>query len=130
MPAMNSISKTRRYGLWLMALAGLIGAALTAYQYFTPGTGIDRAGGTMLVLVSCVLILLASLLLFAAPSLPGWITGLFTVLLFLGVIGTGVAAYFLETEILLALMAAAFIGWLMAVFSPRREALPELSAQA
>lgn len=114
----------RRYGIWLMALASVLALALSIYNYLDRGTGIDHTGGALLVIISSALILLASILLATVPTVPGWLRSTFTVLLFLGVLGTAAAAYFLETQILIGLMAIALIGWLWQAFTSRSHTRP------
>ena len=98
-------------GAWLIALGGLIGAAVSAYYYFIPGVGLDGEPGVLLVIVSSLLLLLAGLLL--AGRVTGVIASLFVFLALLDIVGTSVCAYFLETPILLGAMALALVGWLM-----------------
>jgi hypothetical protein len=96
-----------------MALGGLVGAAIAAYDYLTPATGLDGAGGVVLVLISCLLMLFAALGLMALTS--GGIAGLLSFLILLDIIGTATCGYFLESPVLLAAMALALVGWLMRV---------------
>ena len=101
------MSKSLR-GADLTLTAGLLGAAAAFYDYVTPATGIDHTGGVILVLVSC------SLLAFAAIGLltirPGALTAILTFLIFLDILGTGTAAWFLESELVMAAMVMAAIG--------------------
>jgi hypothetical protein len=101
----------------LAALAGLLGVIMSVYDYLTPGTGIDGEQGTILVIISSVLILLAALYEALGSSIAKWLRATLTMLLLLGIVGTGLAAYFLEAQILLVLMAVALVGWLLYAFS-------------
>ena len=96
-------------GTWVIALSSILGAALSLYNYLTPGTGIDHTPGAMLVIISSVLILLASFTLLL--DLQRWFRGLLLILLLIGILGTGLAAYFLEASVLVALMVLALFGW-------------------
>jgi len=106
-------------GPWVMALASAAGLAVSVYDDLTPGTGIDHTWGALLVVVSSALIGLASLALALFGSMPRWLRGIVLVLLLLGILGTGCAAYFLEANVLLALMAVALLGWLYHMFGAR-----------
>lgn len=96
-----------------MAAASAVGTALALYGYLAPHTGIDHTEGALLVVVSSALILLASLVLAVFSSAPRWLRGIVLALLLLGILGTGCAAYFLESYALLGLMALALFGWLI-----------------
>jgi hypothetical protein len=100
-------------GAWLIVAGGLIGAIAAAYYYFIPGAGLDGEAGTLLVLISSLLMVVAGLVLLRWVS--GFVASLFVILVLLDILGTGVCAYFLETPIILAAMVLAAIGWLMRV---------------
>jgi hypothetical protein len=97
-------------GAWLIAATALIGLIFYLFAFYIPHGPIAHAWGTLLVIVSSALMLGASLLL-ALAALPRWLIVLFEVLIVLDILGTGFCAYFLETPVLIAVMAAAFIGW-------------------
>jgi hypothetical protein len=104
---------TRRHGLWLLlasSVAGLITAAIAA---FDEGNGIAYSGGAYLVLVSTALLVLAALALALDHGTSKWLAVILTILILLDLGGTGVAAYFLETPVLVAFMVLALIGWLV-----------------
>lgn len=98
----------RARGSGLMLMAGLLGAAAALYDYVTPATGIDYTGGVILVLASCLLMALAALGVSAIR--PGVLTGILVFLIFLDILGTGTAAWFLESELIMAAMAIAAVG--------------------
>lgn len=108
---------TRPRGAGLIALAGFLGAAAALYDYITPATGIDHTGGVILVLGSCLLMALAALGVLAIG--PGVLTGILVLLILLDILGTGTAAWFLESELVMAAMAIAVIGVLRGLASPR-----------
>ena len=112
-------SKRARGGLWML-LASLFAVAVAVYDYNTGSTGIDHSGGVLLVLASCLLMILGALMVLAFGS--GVVAGIFMFLLLLDILGTGFAAYMLESELIMAAMAIAAIGWLIRVTSPVRGA--------
>lgn len=111
----GGVSRGWRYGHLLTALAAILGAVLGCYAYFTPGSGVDNSGGALLVIVSSILILLASALLALVSGVPRWLRGVFLVLLSVGIVCTAVAGYFLELDVLVGMMIVAFIGWIVAM---------------
>lgn len=118
------LSRQGRYGMLVVALMGLLGAGISIYDYITPGSGIDGAEGTLLVIASSALIFLAGLVEALLVSMPRRLRGTLTVLMLLGILGTGVAAYFLESDALLLLMIIAVLGWFVYVFAPRGSGYP------
>jgi hypothetical protein len=103
----------RRTGEALLGGASLIGGLVALFAYLRRGSGVDHTGGALLVVVSSALLVLAAIVL--ALSGPSWLRILFLVLAILGVVGTGVAAWFLHEWLLLALMVVALIGWAILV---------------
>ncbi|MBC7168291.1 hypothetical protein, partial [Phenylobacterium sp.] len=93
------------------------------YSYFTPATGIDGTPGALLVIVSTTLLAGAALLIGFVAALPGWGRITLLTLCLLDVLGTGLAAYFLQAWVLLAAMALALLAWLVLAFGggARRE---------
>ena len=69
--------------------------------------------------------LVASLLMAFGVLKLRWLRTVVDVLLVLGIVGTAFAAYMLEADWLVALMAVALIGWLVHIFagSPRRRSV-------
>jgi hypothetical protein len=98
----------------IIAVCSAVGLAVSIFNYFQPD-GIGGSAGALLVIASSALILAASLVRRLLAS-PGWRITL-GALLFLGILGTGFAAYMLEAWLLLGLMALAMIGWLISVFA-------------
>ena len=111
-------------GVWIMVAASAVATALALYNYLARGTGIDHTPGALLVVVSSVLILLGSLVVALFSSTPRWLRVVLAVLLLLGVLGTGLAAYFLEAEVLLGLMVMSLIGWLIHLVGRSRRVQP------
>ena len=102
-------------GAWLIILAALIAMAICAYDYYTPETGLIGTGGVVLVGVSALLMLLASLVVAGVPSRSGFLQGFLVVSILLDIIGSSVAGYFLESPVIMAAEALALIGWLLNV---------------
>lgn len=98
-------------GAWLIAVGGLIGAAVAAYYYFVPGMNLDGERGVLTVIISSLLMAGAGAIL--AGRQTGALAGVLVFLILLDIIGTAVCAYFLETPIILAAMALAALGWVM-----------------
>jgi hypothetical protein len=102
-------------GAWLIILASLIVMAICVYDYYTPETGLVGTGGTILVAVAGLLMLLASLVLALVPNRSGLLQGFLVVSILLDIIGSSAAGYFLESPVIMAAEALALIGWLMNV---------------
>ena len=103
----------------IVALAAAVGFVTALVDYFTPGSGIDGSGGAMLVAVSTALIFVAAVLIVMhILDRAHWLFVTFQVLLLLGILGTGLAAYLLESALLLSAMVVALIGWVASLASP------------
>ena len=98
-------------GAGLMLLAGALGAAAGMYDFYNVASGIDGTGGVELVIASSILMVFGALMVMLLGR--GLIAGIFLLLLLLDVIGTGVAAYFLESGLIMAAMALAALGWIL-----------------
>jgi hypothetical protein len=116
-------------GKWVMVAGSATGLALSIFNFFSPGSGIHDSGGALLVIVSSALILAAALLMALDRAAPRWVRVMIEVLLFLGITGTGFAAYMLEADLLVALMALALIGWFIHRFAGPRKARPTTGLQ-
>jgi hypothetical protein len=102
-------------GAWLIILASLIVMAICVYDYYTPETGLIGTGGTVLVAVAGLLMLLAALVVALVPNRSGLLQGFLVVSILLDIIGSSVAGYFLGSPVIMAAEALALIGWLMNV---------------
>jgi len=89
--------------------------AICVYDYYTPETGLIGTGGTILVAVAGLLMLLAALVVAQVPNRSGLLQGFLVVSILLDIIGSSVAGYFLESPVIMAAQALALIGWLMNV---------------
>ena len=110
---MTSRHSTR--GAWLIILASLIVMAICVYDYYTPETGLIGTGGTILVAVAGLLMLLAALVVAWVPNRSCLLQSFLVVSILLDIIGSSVAGYFLESPVIMAAEALALIGWLMNV---------------
>ena len=110
---MTSRHSTR--GAWLIILASLIVMAICVYDYYTPETGLIGTGGTILVAVAGLLMLLAALVVAKVPNRSCLLQNFLVVSVLLDIIGSSVAGYFLESPVIMAAEALALIGWLMNV---------------
>jgi hypothetical protein len=120
----NTAPRTTSYGGWLLVAASAIGFLLSIYNCVNEGNGIAYTEGAILVVVSSALVLAASLAMVLDHNKPAWLAGFFYVSIFLGLVGTGVAAYFLLAYALMALMIVGLIGWLIHIcFDPSDEEL-------
>jgi hypothetical protein len=113
---MGRPSAVADFGVWLLALAAAAGLVLSLVNYFMD-EGIGYSAGALLVVVSTFLVLVAALLLALEMVGARWLRIVFDVLLFLGIVGTGLAAWFLDAGPLIAFMIAALIGWLAYVLA-------------
>jgi hypothetical protein len=102
-------------GAWLIILASLIVIAICVYDYYTPETGLIGTGGTILVAVAGLLMLLAALVMAQVPNRSCLLQSFLVVSILLDIIGSSVAGYFLESPVIMAAEALALIGWLMNV---------------
>jgi hypothetical protein len=84
-----------------------------AIAVFSEGNGIAYSGGAYLVLVTTALLVVSSLILAVYRHKRRWLTIVLATLTFLGLVGTGLAAYFLEALLLIAFMALGLTGWLV-----------------
>ena len=107
-------------GAWLMALAALAGLAVSVANFFNRDSGIAGEPGTILVIVSTAILLIAALILARASHLGGFLRGFLVIGCLIDIFGTGFAAYLLNSQALLWLMVVALVGWLLHVFGPAR----------
>lgn len=115
------------YGIWLLALAAIVGLGIAVYSDLDTTNGIHGTYGVWLVIASSALMVLAALALAIRPAMARGLRGLLLVLILLDIAGTGFAAYMLEAWWLVGAMAAAllfFIVHLVADPAPRRFARP------
>jgi hypothetical protein len=105
--------RTTRLGDWILLVSSLGGLLTAVIAAFHQGNGIAYSGGAYLVLLSSALLVSASVLLAVYRPKPKWLTPLLATLIFLDLVGTAVAAYFLEAAALMTFMALGLAGWLI-----------------
>jgi hypothetical protein len=106
-------AEMRSGGGWTLAAAGALGVATAAYGYLVLGSGIDHTPGALLVVFSTVLLTAAAAVLVLAPAAPAPLRIALAAAAALDLAGTGLAAWFLHSWMLLLLMAAGAIAWLV-----------------
>ena len=118
----------------LLAASGATGCAISLTNYVLPGSGIHGTAGALLVVISTLLMLLAAAALVSARAASPGLRGTLLVLITLDIVGTGLAAYMLEANWLVAAMGVALIGLILhlAVRTPqgRRPATPVATGAA
>lgn len=107
-----------------LAAAGLAGIALIAFlealfEYVWDGNGIHGTEGALLVVISTVLMAIAAAVI-AAKLARGWVRTVLEILIFIDIIGTGLAAYFLQAWILALLDAIVLLVFAVHAARPRR----------
>ena len=110
---------TSTAGLWLMILAALAGLGVSIFNYVDPQSGIAGEPGTILVIVSTAILVVAAWLLTGSKLRGRFVRGLLTTGLLLDIAGTAFAGYLLHSQALVILMGVALLGWLAYLFSPR-----------
>ncbi len=111
------------HGAWLLIASAAAGFCLSLFNYFWPKTGIDGTPGALLVVVSSALVLGAALVMALDHSKGPALRVFLDASTLLGVIGTGIAAYFLEAYVLVAFMALGLLGWFVhMIFGPSERA--------
>lgn len=109
----NPIYAAPQAGDFILSGAAATGLGVALFNYLRPHNGIDGTLGALLVVASTVIVLVASLVLALFARRPSWRRVLLTGLVLFGLIGTVAAAYFLESTVLIAMMAFAFVGWVI-----------------
>lgn len=109
----------------VMLAASLAGLAVAFYAYITPLTGVTGTLGAMAVIVTCLVLAGLSLIL---PAMHGKVGRILLRLIILAVIvGTAFAASLLHLWWLVAAMAIALVGLIIAIFRSAPAAQPTRS---
>ena len=121
-------SRSISYGGWLLAAASIVALGCALYYYLVPSTGVAYSYGAAIVLVSSAILTAAALVMVLDHDKPLWLLGFLYVGMFVDILGTGFAAYFLEAYWLLGAMVVALVGWFIrAISDPSDE---EITADA
>lgn len=134
-----------RVGAGLIAIGSAAGLAISLYNYFMPvnlwdpDSSVTGTAGALLVVVSTAIILLAALVLAAGRNRSGRkaagldrgtdrgkrgkgraLRAFLVVGCLVGIVGSALAAYLLQSVPLFAAMAFCLIGWITMIAIPRK----------
>jgi hypothetical protein len=109
----------RDFAITAVLVLALLAFLDSIFEYVWTGNGIHGSEGALLVVVSTLLMAIAAWLIMMGWA-RGWFRGLLEVLILLDFLGTAVAAYFLQSWILLGLMVLGFIAWVAHLVRPAR----------
>jgi len=114
----------RHDGGLMIAFGAGIGCLVSVWNYFAPvsllapTTGVAGTPGAALAIAATAILCIAGLVLAGTASGRG-LTLLLMIGALVGILGTGLAAWLLESNLLLALMLVCLIGWGLRVFTRR-----------
>jgi hypothetical protein len=114
----------RHDGGLLIALGAGLGLAASVWNYFVPTallaptTSIAGTPAAILAVAACAILLVAGLVLAGSASHPG-VVGFFMAGSLLGILGTGLVGWLIESRLLMALMLVCLVGWLIRAFTRR-----------
>ena len=117
----------RHDGGLLIALGAGLGLLVAIWNYFAapsllaPTTDVSHTWGALLAIAATLALFLAGLVLGGAPRHPA-LTAFLVVGCLVGILGTALTAWLLESRLLLALMLVSAVGWLLRIATPRRPA--------
>ena len=115
----------RHDGGLLIALGAGLGLLVSIYNFFAPtallaGTSdVSGSPGALLAIAATLILFLAGLVLGGAARHPA-LVGFLVIGSLVGILGTMLTAWLLESRILLALMLVCLVGWLLRVTTRRR----------
>jgi hypothetical protein len=119
-----TLDLSRRSGDMAMRFVVLLAALsfiVSIFDYFWTGNGIHGTEGALLVVVSTLLMLIASAVILSG-RVHGWVRVVLEILILLDFLGTGLAAYLLESWVLLILDVIALVAWIVhGLWRARRE---------
>ena len=115
------------YGTRLIRIAGILGAAVSLYNYVSPESGIAGSLGAMLVIASSALLVLFGMVMGADRLRGRSLRVVIGVACLLIVLGTAFAGYLLESRTLVVLMLVALAGWCLHLLQPGRAVATLLS---
>lgn len=101
----------------IMAVPAALALIVGIVDFVRRGSGIAWTTGAALAIFGCAAIVMAALLI--ARRRPGALRTVFVVLVAIGGALTAVAAYFLESPLMLAGMVAVLLCWLLFVLVAR-----------
>lgn len=111
-----SYSQSFGWGIIALLAASIVGLAIAVHAYFAPLTGVTGSLGALVVVVTCVVIGLLALVLAAAQGRGVRLA--LSVLILLGLVGTGVAGLLLHQWWLGVAMAVGLVALTLDMFRP------------
>ena len=114
----------RHDGGFLIVLGSGLGLLVSIYNWFAPtallAPTVSIAGtpAALLAVVACAILLVAGLVLAGRITHPV-VIAFFIIGGILGILGTGLVAWLIESPVLLALMLICLVGWVLRVFTRR-----------
>jgi hypothetical protein len=117
----------RHDGGLLIALGAGLGLLVSLYNYFAPvallapTSSVAGTPGAILAVAATLILTVAGLVLGGGAD-NRWLVGFLMVGSLLGIVGTALVAWLLESRILLALMLACLVGWVIRAFTGRADA--------
>jgi high-affinity Fe2+/Pb2+ permease len=107
------------YGPLIVSLFAALGTLVSIFNYLSPDSGIAGTPGAILVIVSTLILVGFGLIMRAGAHLRPPLRIFVMASALLDIAGTSFAGYLLNSQTLVSLMAACFMGWLMHLFAPR-----------
>ncbi len=114
----------RHDGGLLIAFGAALGFVASVYNYFAaaplfaPTSAIAGTPGALVPIATTAILFMAGLVLAGTAAGP-LLAALLIVGTLAGILGTALAGWLLESQLLVALMLLCFIGWLMRVLTRR-----------
>ena len=115
----SPIVSERGTGAWILLVAAAAGLGISVFNYFWTDNGIHGSAGALLVVISSLLMFFAVAALLFADGMSRGLRSTLVVLIVLDISGTALAAYMLEADWLVAVMAVALLGWIIRLVSDR-----------
>jgi len=110
---------------WPLVGASALSLIVSLIEYFMPEIGIDGSLGALVVVGSTAVMLVA-----AAVVWLGYARKTLLFLILLDIVGSGLAAYMLDADALVAVVALVLIAWLVGVFAGGRSREPATAGAA
>ena len=112
---MAEIERHSDGGAWVITLSALFGCVAAVYNYYATDNGISGTPGALLVIGSTLALLVSGFIL--GRDMGGRLLRVVIALLaLLAILCTALAAWLLESNVLMVLMAVCLLGWLIRLF--------------
>jgi hypothetical protein len=112
---MAEIEKRSDGGAWVITLSALFGAVAAVYNYYAADNGISGTPGALLVVGLTLALLVTGFILGRDMGGP-FLRFILACFAFLAILFTGLAAWLLESNVLIVLMALCLFGWMIRLF--------------